>query len=135
MRYTGKSLPQLIKIAQNWHNKVVRKRDENERCISCGNSKVTDAGHYIAVGACSGLRFDLDNTHGQCGSCNRFKGGNQINYRFGLQDRIGRKRLNKLELKYRMFKRSPHKWDRFSVIEVIKDRQKQYKSLSKSFIL
>lgn len=132
--YNKKTLPQLKKLAQVHHNKYIRKRDEGLPCISCGNNKGTDAGHYIAVGSCDALRYDEDNTHLQCGSCNRFKGGNQINYRFGLEQRIGVDRLIRLEMKYKMFKRTINKFDRFTLIDIIETRKKQYKELTKSFI-
>ncbi len=135
MIYDKKTLPQLKKIAQTHHNKFIRERDKGKGCISCGHHNTTDAGHYIPVGSCDALRYDEDNTFGQCGSCNRFKGGNAIEYRFGLINRIGEDRLMRLEMKYKMFKRTLHKWDRYTLIDIIETRKKQYKELTKPFHL
>jgi hypothetical protein len=135
MTYKNKSLPQLKHIAQKHHNKYIRERDKGKPCISCNTSNVTDAGHYIAVGSCDALRYEEYNTHGQCGSCNRFKGGNQINYRFGLLNRIGQEKLEKLEMKYQYFKSHLHKFNRFTLLDIIETRKAQLKELNKSFIL
>jgi rubredoxin len=66
-----------MKGAQQAFNAYIRKRDENEPCISCGRIEVEctvggkwDCGHYLTVGAFPELRFDELNAHKQCKSCN-----------------------------------------------------------------
>jgi hypothetical protein len=80
-------------------NKHVRVRDAGKPCISCGTMRTVrwEAGHYIAVGANNTLRFDLDNIHLQCHRCNYNQGGNHVQYRIGLEAKIGLERLELLE--------------------------------------
>ena len=71
-------------------NKLVRERDEGMPCISCGEYKPLEAGHYIAVSKSTKLRYDLRNIHGQCRACNGHPlYGNLVNYRKGLISRCG----------------------------------------------
>ena len=59
-------------------------------CISCGEYKPLEAGHYIAVSKSTKLRYDLRNIHGQCRACNGHPlYGNLVNYRKGLISRCG----------------------------------------------
>lgn len=93
-----KPLPYWLAIAERHCNAYIRARDPNI-CISCGvtYSSAWQAGHYIAVGANSTLRFHEDNIHKQCIQCNMFKGSNAIPYREGLLAKIGLERLEWLE--------------------------------------
>lgn len=110
------SLAQLKKKVQRVVNAYVRKRDENEPCISCRKwSETWDAGHYLAMGSNSLLRFEPDNIHKQCISCNRFKHGNLIEYRIQLRKKIGWQRLEDLEEKRHMTK----KWTRDELLGII----------------
>jgi hypothetical protein len=93
-----KSISQWRRELQQWFNKYIRLRDEGRPCISCGK-KLTgkyDAGHYFSVGSYPNLRFHEDNVHGQCVECNQHKHGNLIEYRNGLEARIGKKRIEEL---------------------------------------
>lgn len=85
--------------AQHAVNTYVRWRDINEPCISCGitYSDIWHAGHYIAVGANSTLRFNIKNIHKQCVQCNYSKSGNQILYRINLLGKIGADEVSVLE--------------------------------------
>lgn len=82
-------------------NALVRKRDEGKPCISCGATGVyLQAGHYIAVGQCQSLRYNLDNIHGQCFKCNCMNAGMQEMeeaFRRGLIPRIGLARVLEME--------------------------------------
>lgn len=80
-------------------NKYVRVRDVGKPCISCGTLRTVrwEAGHYIAVGANNTLRFEPDNIHLQCHRCNYNLGGNHVQYRIGLEAKIGLERLEWLE--------------------------------------
>ena len=93
------SLSDYIKLAQQVFNKFIRLRDKEQKCISCSGKLGTkyDAGHYYSAGGHYSLRFNEDNVHAQCVACNQHKHGNIQKYRFGLIDRIGQKRLDKLD--------------------------------------
>ena len=103
----GKKSGVLEKTLWDNFSKFIRLRDAdwrgNVKCISCSITKhwkEMDAGHYIAVGACSGLKYNENNVHAQCTSCNRFKSGNQINYRLSLVRKLGEKTVKNLESIY-----------------------------------
>lgn len=70
-------LRDLKKKAQTAFNNWVRARDEGLPCISCGETNPPmkpggqwDAGHFLSRGAYPELRFNEDNCHRQCKSCN-----------------------------------------------------------------
>jgi len=86
-----KTLQEYKKDLENIVNEIVRTIDHGQTCISCGNIKKAFAGHYHSVGANGTLRFNLDNIHIQCFSCNGKKGGNIIKYSHGLQITYGKK--------------------------------------------
>lgn len=81
-----KSLPKLKAKLQEIFNEYIRLRDKDRPCISCGEIKTLQAGHYWAVGGYDGLRFDEDNVHGECAGCNGFDDMHLIGYR----DNLGR---------------------------------------------
>jgi hypothetical protein len=94
--------PQLVKIAQVSFNKYIRERDLLKPCISCGKppsteSNQTDAGHFRSVGSAPHMRFVEDNVHGQCKHCNQYLAGAVLEYRKGLIERIGLKRVEQIE--------------------------------------
>lgn len=86
-------------------NKIVRERDKNKPCISCGKkmkSHEINAGHYYARSQCESLRYDLDNIHGQCSWCNSKMTEDETvsaNYRKNLLERIGAERVERLYIK------------------------------------
>lgn len=112
-----KTKPQLTKEAQADFNKFIRLRDAGKPCISCGRTVAQvetqdvfqpggywDAGHYMGVGAKGELRFNEDNCHKQCKTCNggagQYSRKNQTvtqSYRVNLIEKIGLKRVLKLE--------------------------------------
>lgn len=87
----SKPLSHWLELTQRVVNTYVLARDAYRPCISCGcwDAFAWDAGHYLSRGARPELRFDLANIHKQCASCNRHKGGNQVQYRLGLVARHG----------------------------------------------
>jgi hypothetical protein len=110
------TLPQLKKKVQRAVNKWIRKRDEDKPCISCGkHAEKKDAGHFVAQGSSSFLRYNLDNIHGQCYGCNRFKHGNLLEYRIGLIKRIGEDKVKYLEDNRHTLK----KWTREELEELL----------------
>lgn len=110
-----KTVPQLIREAQQAFNAWVRERDANQPCISCdapppdlsGLHAGRDAGHYRSTGSASHLRFDPDNCHAQCVRCNQWGAGMAVDYRIRLLARIGAARVDALECN-----NTPRKWDR-----------------------
>ena len=82
-------------------NAIVRERDKGKPCVSCGATGVyLQAGHYIAIGQCQSLRYNLDNIHGQCVRCNCMNAGTQEieeAFRRGLIPRIGLERVLEME--------------------------------------
>ena len=94
-----KPLSYFANKAQKAVNALVRYRDRNEPCISCGrfHDGAYDAGHYRSRGAAPALRYNLDNIHRQCVPCNQHKSGNAIEYRIRLIQKIGVERVEWLE--------------------------------------
>lgn len=114
-KYSKYSIAKLKSKAQTVFNKWIRERDKDLPCISCQKAPVQNAGHYLSQGHHSALRFNQNNTHGQCIRCNMYLSGNLIHYRTYLVEKIGEDAVLKLE-------QTPKKafnWDRFSLIEII----------------
>lgn len=90
---------EVLKAAQIVFNTYIRLRDKNKNCISCDKKLVgndVNASHFFSVGAYPNLRFNEDNVHNSCISCNQHKHGNQKEYDLRLPNRIGVERYNKL---------------------------------------
>ena len=97
-------------------NRYVRLRDADKPCVSCGrtNEEVErtdgwkpggawDCGHWLSVGAYPNLRFEPDNAHKQCKSCNggsnHYAGkGRAVSeaYERNIEQRIGAERMAEL---------------------------------------
>ena len=86
-----KPIQYWLKRTERAVNAVVRERDSEQPCISCGTYDAAEwhAGHWKSVGANSALRFDYSNIHKQCDHCNVFKAGNATEYELRLPARIG----------------------------------------------
>ncbi len=91
-----------LREAQAAFNAFIRARDAAEPCISCGrfHTGSYDAGHYRSVGAQPALRFDENNVHKQCVPCNQHKGGNIVEYRIRLIQKIGAEAVALLEIEH-----------------------------------
>lgn len=113
------STPNLKKKAIRIFHEYIRKRDEGQPCISCGNKRELQAGHFHSAGKHERLRFNSDNVNGQCKVCNYFLSGNLLNYRKNLIKKIGEDRVNKLDMI--ASNRKPFKSDRFFYEQVIKE--------------
>lgn len=118
-----KTLAKLKQDLQKVFNKYIRTRDEGKPCISCGQYKDLEAGHYYAVQGYDALRFDPDNVHGECAGCNRFNESHLIHYGLNLARRIGSKRYAELIDRAVQYKKGGFKWDRSEILEMIE----QYK--------
>lgn len=93
-----KSITDHLNDAQAVFNKWIRLRDGNF-CISCQKpvKGQTHAGHYRTTKAASQLRFNEDNVHSQCATCNNHLSGNITEYRINLVRKIGTDRVSMLE--------------------------------------
>lgn len=96
-----KTLSQYEAEAKKSFQKYIRMRDAKQPCISCGveNTELWDGGHYKKAEIYSGVIFDEKNCHKQCRKCNRFLGGNELNYRTGLIQRYGIEYADQIEEK------------------------------------
>jgi len=83
----------------------IRLRDSEEygncQCISCGRvhywyNSGMDCGHYIKR-QWMGTRFNEYNCNAQCRYCNNYLQGNDIEYRKGLEKKIGAEKLAIME--------------------------------------
>lgn len=122
--YIHKNFATLEKLAVKHFNAWIRYRDsqvikDGFICISCRNLKPVakmHAGHFYSSGHYPILRFDEDNVHGQCHRCNTHLHGNLNEYRQHLERKIGRVKLETLDLKS---KANGHRIDRWTLIEII----------------
>jgi hypothetical protein len=120
-KYTGKSVPGLLKLAEKHFNAYIRRRDSTDCyfiCISCQvpkDTRMMHAGHYLSAGHNAKTRFDENNVHGQCSACNTHLHGNQARYREQLVKKIGEDEVLLIEGISRM----QHKWERFGLIAII----------------
>ncbi len=118
------SLQDWLKLAQMTFNKYIRHRDKGMSCISCGNEpKKANAGHYFSQGGHSNVRFNEDNVHLQCEHCNSYLSGNLLNYRIGIEKRIGTARLIVLEV----IANETKKWTIQELNEIIETYKKKLK--------
>ena len=108
----------LKKKAQTACNAYIRKRDENEPCISCGyngNGRQWHAGHYRPSGGNSLLRFNELNIFRQCSICNNHLSGNLVLYRENLIKKIGLEKVEELESM-----NTTKRWSKEELQEIIK---------------
>lgn len=90
--------------AQAVCNRYVRTRDaaRGYGCISCGAKPeakfggAMDAGHWRSVGSAPHLRFYLPQIALQCVKCNRYLGGNAVEMRKGLVERLGLEKVEQI---------------------------------------
>ena len=75
--YELKKPKDLIPSVQAAFNKMIRARDKDQPCISCGREYIPeqyggswDCGHFLGVGSHPELRFEPMNAYRQCKSCN-----------------------------------------------------------------
>ncbi len=92
---------QAVNKLDTYFSKMIRDRDANLPCISCGAvGRQIDAGHFRPRGHMS-TRWDYKNVNGQCVKCNRFE-SKGYEYSLGLDARWGKgtaDALHKLSLK------------------------------------
>lgn len=96
------------KRAIKWFNRFIRLRDVDEnglgRCCSCRkftHFRGADAGHYVSCKQ-EATRFDEENVHFQCQSCNRFQEGNKPDHAEHITNLYGPKKTDELLFKSRI---------------------------------
>lgn len=88
----------LLVKAQRIFNAWIRRRDEGQPCINCGKYRKLQAGHFYPTSTHSWLRFDEDNTNGECLQCNFYNSqSHAFGYRVNLIKKIGQERFDALE--------------------------------------
>ena len=110
------TLPKLTEKAQKVFNAYIRKRDSELPCISCGQFRTLQAGHYVPVRGGSYLRFNEWNVNGECEYCNGFDDFHLIGYRKRLINKIGIDAVKWLEDN----RRNVNKWTRDELHNIIK---------------
>jgi hypothetical protein len=129
-----------IKSRSKWEDEcrkivqaIARIRDRNDGCISCHLPANWDGqwhgSHFRSHGACSVLQFHLWNIHKACSSCNRDNGGNIINYRPKLVEKIGQERVDWLESQNGTFKPPIEYYIRFKKVMGKRLRRLEKRSL------
>lgn len=97
------TLSDYLKLAQQVFNKWINLRDKGKLCISC-NKPITgrvNASHFWNANNHYNVRFNEDNVHSSCITCNQFLSGNLLEYRTRLISKIGEQRFNILEAEAR----------------------------------
>lgn len=98
-----KKSEQLKSILDKLFQLFIRLRDGREdgtfQCISCGRIlpfERSDCGYFINERH-SATRYNEDNCHAQCRTCNFFKGGNTEEFRKALVRKYGEEKVQELE--------------------------------------
>lgn len=95
------TISSLKKKADIVFSKWIRARDK--ACFTCGSRENLQCGHFISRGK-NITRYDEENCHAQCVSCNIFKNGNYPVYAMMLGEKMVRKLVAKSYLLHQ-FKR------------------------------
>lgn len=127
----AKSLPKLKAELQKIFNEFIRLRDKDKPCISCGQFKELQAGHYYSVKGYDGLRFDELNCAGECAGCNCFDESHLIGYGENLLERIGAVNFGILKMRAATYKRMGYKWSRSELEEKIQYYKNKVAELKK----
>lgn len=123
------SLPKLKNKLQEIFNEYIRLRDKDKPCISCGERRILQAGHFFPVSGYDGLRFDEDNVHGECAGCNGFDDMHLLGYRDNLVRKIGQERFIALTQRAADYKKNGYKWSRSELLEKIEHYKAKVKEL------
>lgn len=122
-----KTLGKFESEAKTEFQRYIRKRDAELPCISCGTEQTDlwDGGHFKKAELYSGVIFDEMNCHKQCRKCNRFLGGNELNFREGLIVRYGETYV--LEIEQKASKLRVYKYTK----DQLKEIREKYRLLNK----
>ena len=118
LRHDLKTMKEFEYDARKSFQKWVRMRDKDMPCISCGieQTELWDGGHYKKAEMYTGVIFDENNCHKQCRKCNRFLGGNELNFREGLIQRYSLEYVESIELKANELRK--HKFTREELVDI-----------------
>jgi len=127
MKEDLKTTQDWLKEAQTIFNKYINLRDKGLPCVSCGKpiKGRVNASHFWNANNHHNVRFDEDNVHSSCITCNQFLSGNLLEYRIRLCSKIGQKRFDELEAKRHVTK----KWTAEELKEIIKKYKTKVNSL------
>ena len=133
-----KSRGDWYKELQTFVNYYVKHvKENNGPCVTCGTHNPNikyDAGHYIAVGHNSNLRFELTNIHIQCSvKCNQFGRGMPVEYGEFIKQRYSESHYHWLNTSYLCHKPHPSLKDQFPIWQDIEIEIKRYRKLIKEF--
>lgn len=114
------TIPKLKAKLEIIFNAWIRERDKDKPCISCGQYKQLEAGHYFAKKGYDGIRFDEINVNGECHHCNCFDESHLIGYGENLEKRVGKKEYEALKKRAKEYKlNTGFKWNRSELLELI----------------
>ena len=127
-----RSISWLLNTLQRVFNKWIRLyySDENGycKCCTCGVTRKyndrMDAGHWKIVGN-SATRFDAKNVHPQCRYCNKWRNGRTEAHRIHIDSLHGKGTADAIEARHKKLEQ----WDRFELIERIKEYRVAVKQL------
>jgi hypothetical protein len=127
MKEDLKTTQDWLKEAQTIFNKYINLRDKGLPCVSCGKpiKGRVNASHFWNANNHHNVRFDEDNVHSSCITCNQFLSGNLLEYRIRLCSKIGQKRFDELEAKRHVTK----KWTAEELKEIIKKYKQKVKDM------
>ena len=109
--------------ADKYFQKFIRLRDKGKPCITCGEYRTLECGHFISRRFDS-TRYDEKNAHGQCAKCNRFEYGNQFEHAIQIDNLYGIGTAESLLMKSKMLsKRTRIDYER--IANFYKDKCKQ----------
>lgn len=122
----------LLNTLQRVFNEWVRLDNADElgyvTCCTCSKRRKwndrMDAGH-CEKSTQQGTRFDPMNVAPQCSYCNRFQNGNQSAHRIYVDKKYGEGTADILRVKGKQ----RTDWDRFELVDQIKDYRKKVKQL------
>ena len=117
MKADLETVQDIVKAAQMVFNKYINLRDKGLPCISC-DKPITgrvNASHFWNANNHHNVRFDEDNVHSSCITCNQFLSGNLLEYRTRLCSKIGQERFDELEAKRHVTK----KWTKDELKDLI----------------
>jgi len=121
------TLSDYLKLAQQVFNKWINLRDNGLPCISC-DKPITgrvNASHFWNANNHYNVRFNEDNVHSSCITCNQFLSGNLLEYRTRLISKIGIERFNILEAE----SKETRKFTKDELKEIINIYKKKIKQL------
>jgi hypothetical protein len=121
------TLSDYLKLTQQVFNKWINLRDKGLPCISC-DKPITgrvNASHFWNANNHYNVRFNEDNVHSSCITCNQFLSGNLLEYRTRLISKIGIERFNILEAE----SKETRKFTKDELKEIINTYKKKTKEL------